>query len=422
MKPPQEAMLVPTTAPLLALALLVWHAAALCPAQCHCNHTALTVSCERGRLEHFPIQLNPRVERLSLAGNRIARLRGSFDYYTRLVSLNLSRNAVSQLAEQTFEHQRRLVELDLGDNLLTELRRRTLAGLRRLTSLSLAGNRLARLENGALDDLAGLRRLDLSRNRLTSLLRQLATVGELRLCNNQLAALPAPDGAPLSGTHTLDLSGNRLTEARGLAALRGLHRLDLSGNRLLTLAAAAPPPSLRQLDISNNRLAALPGDTLAGLPLLEELRLCDSPLLASVAADALAGCPHNRLEGVPQPPAAANLSWLDARGNQLRCNCSLLWLRAAVDGLRVPDVLVQSRSARHQDFSRAGGGAAPDLCHPRSRERRKRSPSSPDIWRPNPQTVGRRTGASQAVSATSVSGQFTEQTKDGIHYIPVTVV
>ena len=76
----------------------------VCPAQCHCNRTSLTVSCERGSLEHFPIQLNPRVERLSLAGNRIARLHGSFDYYKDLVSLNLSDNAVDRLAALTFEH------------------------------------------------------------------------------------------------------------------------------------------------------------------------------------------------------------------------------------------------------------------------------------------------------------------------------
>ena len=387
-------MPVPAVALLWLLQLLAAPVSTVCPGQCHCNRTSLTVSCERGRLEHFPIQLNPRVERLSLAGNHISRLQGSIDHYTGLVALNLSSNAVDQLEALTFEHQQRLRELDLGHNLLELLPRGALAGLLRLERLGLADNRLARLEEGAFREAAGLRRLDLSGNRLESLgsalsglprlevltlcgnrlarvggaeLRALAAVRELSLCDNGMETL---DGLQhLSGLRRLDLSGNRLTVLSGLSGLTELRRLDLSGNRLTALAGAAPA-ALHWLDLSGNRLRRLSAADLSGLRRLQELRLCDTAELRAVAGGALSGCPelHTlhlcnnsrlerlpadllvpslrwvslrdcRLSAVPEPAAAANLTWLDARGNRLSCNCSQRWLHAAVAAGRAPDVL-----------------------------------------------------------------------------------
>ncbi|XP_043239185.1 chondroadherin-like protein [Amphibalanus amphitrite] len=368
-------------------------ATAVCPAQCLCNHTALTVSCESGRLEHFPIQLNPRVQRLDLAGNRITRLHGSIDYYTGLVSLNLSSNAVERLDALTFEHQRLLQDLDLASNRLELVARGSLAGLRRLRRLSLADNRLVRLDDGALGEAHHLQRLDLSGNRLRALggalsglarlqalsigsnrlarvraveLRALTDLRELGLCHNGLQTLQGAEQLP--ELRWLDLSGNRLTTLPDLSALTKLSHLDVSANRLSRLAAAAPS-TLRWLDLSANRLSRLRAADLAGLPHLRQLRLCDSAQLREVAADALSGCPqlHTlqlcnnsrlarlpdrllvatlrrvsvrdcRLSALPAPAAAANLSWLDARGNQLSCNCSLRWLQEAVAAGRAADL------------------------------------------------------------------------------------
>ncbi|KAF2360396.1 GPS motif protein [Trinorchestia longiramus] len=100
------------------------------------------------------------------------------------------------------------------------------------------------------------------------------------------------------------------------------HR-DLSSNglRVIEQGAFRSLSDLRRLDLSSNRITALTGDQMDGLSSLKRLKLADNPLRVL----------HSSL-----PSALPSLAFLDLSSTSLWCDCSLLWLVAAVNGQPLP--------------------------------------------------------------------------------------
>ena len=298
---------------------------AFCPSQCQCNDQSLETDCSSARLDVVPILLNPALRSLRLAGNRIASVRQSLDFYADLEVLDLSRNALTGLGQRQLESQKVLSWLNVSHNAIAQLDGRAFQGLGRLQVLDLQHNQLMAIEDTAFVELENLAELDLSFNRIERLADQcFASLGRLRLLNlrgNRLQQLTAPNWTPLANSLLgLDLSANRLAQLDGgdggLGALSELRRLDLSNNTLHHIHYAAFDglgARLAELDLSDNRLEYVPADALSPLSgslrrldlsanyvtnigaaafgdlvRLEALRLCNMATLQTVDRDALA--------------------------------------------------------------------------------------------------------------------------------------
>ncbi|XP_016841506.3 toll-like receptor 6 [Nasonia vitripennis] len=293
-----------------------------------------------------------QLEKIDLSANNVWQVpRRAFCPLANLVSLNLSRNLLEDLAELEFgspagpaaeRRPRRLQEqppasgqqasgcsldirvLDLSRNRISVIGGRLLSALRRLSTLNLAGNGIAVLEDEALQGLRSLRSLDLSDNRIvalpTGLFREAAnSLKELKLQNNSLTVLAPSLVANMNQLVALDLSRNLLTSSwMSGATFSGLIRLvllDLSFNRIDKLDPAlfkdlytlqilnlksneieriapdtfAPMSNLHTLELSHNQLQYLEGSSLNGLYALSLLAL-NYNLIESIHPDAFKNC------------------------------------------------------------------------------------------------------------------------------------
>ena len=102
---------------------------AICPSGCVCDDVSLRVECVGGELDIVPITLNPMLRQLILRNNRIrsASVDESFNFYTELEELDLSRNFLNALEPGTLQHQANLVRLDLSHNRISVIENRTFA-------------------------------------------------------------------------------------------------------------------------------------------------------------------------------------------------------------------------------------------------------------------------------------------------------
>ncbi len=86
------------TGSMLSLLLaVVWLFAApssgFCPHKCVCDDVSRSASCSAGaKLDVVPITLNPNIETLALAGNRIKTVDASMHFYTKLKKADFSNN------------------------------------------------------------------------------------------------------------------------------------------------------------------------------------------------------------------------------------------------------------------------------------------------------------------------------------------
>ncbi len=261
-----------------------------------------------------------------------------------LQSLNLSENAVRDLADLGFEvaandvRQRCRIPLrilDLSRNRLKSLPSAGLGQLDRLETLDLSGNEISVVDDAAIAGLSGLKVLRLNGNRLVALppklLRGAAdSLQELGLQNNSLTGLAPGLFKGLRHLLVLNLSDNALTNDMvsegAFATLLRLVALDLSGNKLSRLdrRLLSPLTSLQLLDLRGNRLHAMAGDAFLSQYNLHTLRLDDNGIeslhprsfsgLSVLSSLSLAS---NRLQDV-RPEVVENLTSLadlDLSGN-----------------------------------------------------------------------------------------------------------
>ena len=174
---------------------------------------------------------------------------GSLPALETLTLTDCSLTNISGLSNAT-----RLLSLDLSNNAINDLS--PLSFLKTLSTLNLSSNALTNLS--ALSALDGLTALDVSYNSLTSI-APLATcpkLASLVATNNQLPGMPAfNDPTVLT---SLNLSNNHLTKLDSMVNYTSLTNLDLSHNKITDVSPLSRLSKLMVVDISYNEITTLP--------------------------------------------------------------------------------------------------------------------------------------------------------------------
>ncbi|EGD73592.1 TKL protein kinase [Salpingoeca rosetta] len=200
----------------------------------------------------------------------------------RLSSVNLARNAITELKPHTFPVW--LHELFLDHNAITSMATTAIQPNGNLYTLTLHHNNITCLARGFFVSFFKVTSLDLSFNAITSLPANASLGGdyllELDLSHNKITRV---DGIITYALETLDLSFNRITRARvwSLDSPRSLGSLDLSDNPISSITNL--PPALTALYARNHEIGLLDLSQLVSLPYLTTLDLDTHPGVGSVA-------------------------------------------------------------------------------------------------------------------------------------------
>ncbi|KAK0161430.1 hypothetical protein PV327_009901 [Microctonus hyperodae] len=274
------------------------------------------------------------VERLYLTNNSISRIEDTaFQPMQALKFLELSMNRLSHVTVKTFSELHELEELYLQDNGLRRFDPYALTALKRLRILDLANNHLNILHNTIFQEGLPIRTLNL-RNCTVSVIEQGAFRGlnnlyELNLEYNHLTAT-ALDRLDIPGLRVLRISNNNLSQINGesLDGLPSLQQLSMesAGIHRMPSDLFLKNKNLVKLLLSNNLLHTLPAALFIGLESLREIKFdgnrfqelpyevfinATSIEFLSLANNVILHVDASRLTGL------TNLRELDLRGNYI---------------------------------------------------------------------------------------------------------
>ncbi|KAL1496877.1 hypothetical protein AB1Y20_014459 [Prymnesium parvum] len=225
-------------------------------------------------LEHLRSKLElPAVDALAVEEVATSVVRSGAD-------LNLVGQRLRALPEKLCE-QEALITLDLSRNEISDLTNE-IGWLQALRKLRASQNSLRHLPP-SLCEISTLAELQVDQNLLTELPPALWSCPSLTFVSfnrNRLTvpALGLPEGRALAPVRHLDLGENRLGATPPLACLPQLHELHLQGNSIRELRVALLPlGALVTLDLRDNDIAVLPPE-LSAAAALQSLGLSGNPL------------------------------------------------------------------------------------------------------------------------------------------------
>lgn len=144
--------------------------------------------------------------------------RNAFEDLNQLKALNLSRNEISAIENETFVELTGLIRLDLSFNLIGSIDLLAFAGLNDLGELNLSNNRITELAYGAFDFLLNLRILNLSFNLIQEMREEIFTsinvIEEFYIQNNRLSFINPTIVSDFERAKVIDFRQNTCIDSR----------------------------------------------------------------------------------------------------------------------------------------------------------------------------------------------------------------
>lgn len=225
------------------------------------------------------------LELLNLSGNSIREISPNVFTIVQLKVLDLSRNDMALITGGTFTYLRYLEELDLRKNSLQFLGEDTFSGLIGLKSLYLSNNDISVIAPKAFANLRSLVRLDLSYNSLTRLSGDMfgtsrLPLRKLFLRKNYLDEIPGDAFESVPNIDFLSLAHNKITlfDDNLFVPLKSLRKLHINNNAIVEISSAVMDEVTKLVEFlfSRNRLTFLPA-TNATFSNLEKVTLEGNP-------------------------------------------------------------------------------------------------------------------------------------------------
>ncbi|XP_035913397.1 chaoptin [Anopheles stephensi] len=249
----------------------------------------VTIDLSKNILSQFPTAFLEHLHDLrvlSLKDNLIAKLDGSPETTgtarIRLEKLDLSLNLIEELPSLLFNGSVRIKAINFDKNFIRHLEADTFQGLN-IVHMVLAFNFIESIDDAAFATLENsLEYLDLERNRLTAVPSAIGRLNRLRylyLTSNELTGIPDLPEALLPTTlKVLSLSGNNFTAipVEGLSNCTELSYLNMGYNKIAEIeenAFAGWGSNLQTLLLRNNKITSLNYGAFNGLDTIKEISL-----------------------------------------------------------------------------------------------------------------------------------------------------
>ncbi|CAH1778133.1 unnamed protein product [Owenia fusiformis] len=250
-----------------------------CPDACDCSD-GISAICTNANLEAPPSGLPRNIIHLNLHNNNIENLSGSLNQYSSLRTLNISRNRLSSITNQSFFGLRHLEVLDLSNNHIQESALYAINALPNLLELHMSNCSVSSIDNTWMRTFNKLKLLDLSHNQIASIpdstFRYLTSMNFLDLSHNYITNVTMTSFLGLGLLEQLYMDYNSLSELGnyGFTYLYTLKTLSVTYNQLTNLTSKALQGliSLRRFFLQHNTLLCLDDNVLSPL---EELQVLD---------------------------------------------------------------------------------------------------------------------------------------------------
>ncbi|KAM7357010.1 uncharacterized protein ACRADG_002539 [Cochliomyia hominivorax] len=256
---------------------------------CRCNPDTKTFTCWNSNLKSVPVtQVIPlNMVSIDLSRNALSTLhRDTFRGLTSLKVLDLSRNQLDFLPFDIFHDLDSLSQLRIQGNFLDELDYRIFWKLRHLSLLDLSKNHLTNLHEQLFHHCQRLTLINLSDNKIRTfppnLLRDQQILEELDMSRNELQFLKTGGMLKLEKLIVLDFSSNSIASISEdfFAGLISLRTLILNNNQLTNISSTIFKNlnKLITLDLSMNRITKIHNRAFEELVNLKELFLGQNDL------------------------------------------------------------------------------------------------------------------------------------------------
>ena len=186
-----------------------------CPVHCDCK--GHSINCATINILNAPLPVpNNNVLNLNLSDTRLTINNLNFEKYTSLLSLDLSKNEITELQKDIFKPLARLMFLHFGHNSITILSRDFFGELKHLRRLNILHNPLVSIESGAFHNLKSIKILDLGNlgifNVMPFSFDGLEKCLMLSLSTNNISIIRSNTFGRIDQLRVLDLRGNPMKE------------------------------------------------------------------------------------------------------------------------------------------------------------------------------------------------------------------
>ncbi|XP_037034178.1 toll-like receptor Tollo [Bradysia coprophila] len=258
---------------------------------------------------------------LSLNDNLLSDIPEGLRKLRSLKSLDLGKNKIHSIRNDSFVGLEELLGLRLVDNLLTNISRDTFKTLATIHVLNLASNQIKHIDQSAFSSNPTLRAIRLDNNELediSGVFTSLPALVWLNVSDNKLrwfdySHLPA-------SLEWLDMHKNNITELGNYFDVRNnlqMKMLDVSYNSLSRLDEASIPDSLETLFANNNNIGEVAPGTFLKKKNIEKVVLYGNFIKKmDISAFALTPVPESR-----EMPA------FYLGDNPIHCDCHMEWLQ-----------------------------------------------------------------------------------------------
>ncbi|XP_071535600.1 LOW QUALITY PROTEIN: leucine-rich repeat neuronal protein 1-like [Panulirus ornatus] len=260
----------------------------------HLHEELNTFDCSFANMKTFPERLPSDLQVLSVRGNSIYHVLDSISQLTDLRELDLSGNRIKSIGRGgMFQNMSRLVYLNVGKNAISTIFHDNLMGPKALEHLVLSNNKINYIEDEAMVDLTNLLSLDLEQNLVGSLYEEwfhgLGRLVVLNLAHNRIHNIPVSVFRSLGSLERLHLAGNRIStvDPRAFSGLISLQVLTMEDNLMdrIPTTAFQSLPALETLTLDQNPLTKIKPLDFSHLS-VTKISLCQMPELSIIDSKA----------------------------------------------------------------------------------------------------------------------------------------
>lgn len=258
---------------------------------------------------------------LSLNDNLLDTVPNAIRKLRYLKSLDLGKNKISVIDNNSFQGLEEMMGLRLTDNQIKSITKDAFAPMKQLHVLNLASNKVKHIDQSAFISNSQLRAIRLDNNLMEDISSVFTSLPSLVLLNVADNNIKWFDYSHLPQSLVwLDIHKNNITELGNYFDVTNglkINYLDVSHNKIKIIHNGLIPKSIETLNLGNNLIEDVPKDTFVNKPDIKNISLAGNLIKKLSISSVL----------VSKVKYERNLPELYLAGNPLHCDCEMEWLR-----------------------------------------------------------------------------------------------